>query len=63
MDTGSVKYIHDSESEVEWDFGHMGEILNTTQRNIEYYSMRINCILAVVVLYSTVSSLEKDLHS
>lgn len=59
MDTGSVKYIHDSESEVEWDFGHMGEILNTTQRK----SMRINCILAVVVLYSTVSSLEKDLHS
>lgn len=50
---------HISESKVECDFGNMGEILNTTQRK----SMTINCVLDIIVLHYTMSSLGNDLHS
>lgn len=50
---------HISELEVEWDFGNMGEILTVTQEK----SMKINCILPLIALHCTVSSLEKDCHS
>lgn len=49
---------HIHKLKVAWDFGNLGEILNTSQGK----SMKINCVLAVVALHHTVNSLEKDLH-